>query len=115
MARKLPERRAEPRRWTGWISAATALALTGGLWLAGVLPQAQQILYDAAVSHASPGAMSEAVLVDLDARSLAAAGGNWTYDNHAALIDRLARPAPAPWCMPCHWRRLPRRLMHKRW
>ena len=67
MARKLPERRAEPRRWTGWISAATALALTGGLWLAGVLPQAQQILYDAAVSHASPGAMSEAVLVDIDA------------------------------------------------
>ncbi len=91
MARKLPERRAEPRRWTGWISAATALALTGGLWLAGVLPQAQQILYDAAVSHASPGAMSEAVLVDIDARSLAAAGGNWTYDNHAALIDRLAQ------------------------
>ena len=89
MARKLPERRAEPRRWTGWISAATALALTGGLWLAGVLPQAQQILYDAAVAHASPGAMSEAVLVDIDARSLAAAGGNWTYDNHAALIDRL--------------------------
>ena len=91
MARKLPERRAEPRRWTGWISAATALALTGGLWLAGVLPQAQQILYDAAVAHASPGAMSEAVLVDIDARSLAAAGGNWTYDNHAALIDRLAQ------------------------
>ena len=91
VARKLPERRAEPRRWTGWISAATALALTGGLWLAGVLPQAQQILYDAAVSHASPGAMSEAVLVDIDARSLAAAGGNWTYDNHAALIDRLAQ------------------------
>ena len=91
MARKLPERRAEPRRWTGWISAATALALTGGLWLAGVLPQAQQILYDAAVAHASPGAMSEAVLVDIDARSLAAAGGNWSYDNHAALIDRLAQ------------------------
>ena len=91
VARKLPERRAEPRRWTGWISAATALALTGGLWLAGVLPQAQQILYDAAVAHASPGAMSEAVLVDIDARSLAAAGGNWTYDNHAALIDRLAQ------------------------
>lgn len=91
MARKLPERRAEPRRWTGWISAATALALTGGLWLAGVLPQAQQILYDAAVAHASPGAMSEAVLVDIDARSLAAAGGNWTYDNHAALIDHLAQ------------------------
>ena len=91
MARKLPERRAEPRRWTGWISAATALALTGGLWLAGVLPQAQQILYDTAVAHASPGAMSEAVLVDIDARSLAAAGGNWTYDNHAALIDRLAQ------------------------
>lgn len=91
MARKLPERRAEPRRWTGWISAATALALTGGLWLAGVLPQAQRILYDAAVAHASPGAMSEAVLVDIDARSLAAAGGNWTYDNHAALIDRLAQ------------------------
>ena len=91
VARKLPERRAEPRRWTGWISAATALALTGGLWLAGVLPQAQQILYDAAVSHASPGAMSEAVLVDIDARSLAAAGGNWSYDNHAALIDRLAQ------------------------
>lgn len=91
MARKLPERRAEPRRWTGWISAATALALTGGLWLAGVLPQAQQILYDAAVAHASPGAMSEAVLVDIDARSLAAAGGNWTYDNHAALIDRLSQ------------------------
>ena len=91
MARKLPERRAEPRRWTGWISAATALALTGGLWLAGVLPQAQQILYDAAVAHASPGAMSEAVLVDIDARSFAAAGGNWTYDNHAALIDRLAQ------------------------
>lgn len=91
MARKLPERRAEPRRWTGWISAATALALTGGLWLAGVLPQAQQILSDAAVAHASPGAMSEAVLVDIDARSLAAAGGNWTYDNHAALIDRLSQ------------------------
>lgn len=91
MARKLPERRAEPRRWTGWISAATALALTGGLWLAGVLPQAQQILYDAAVAHASPGAMSEAVLVDIDARSLAAAGGNWSYDNHAALIDHLAQ------------------------
>ena len=91
VARKLPERRAEPRRWTGWISAATALALTGGLWLAGVLPQAQQILYDAAVSHASPGAMSEAVLVDIDARSLAAAGGNWSYDNHAALIYRLAQ------------------------
>ena len=91
MARKLPERRAEPRRWTGWISAAKALALTGGLWLAGVLPQAQQILYDAAVSHASPGAMSEAVLVDIDARSLAAAGGNWSYDNHAALIDRLSQ------------------------
>ena len=91
MARKLTERRAEPRRWTGWISAATALALTGGLWLAGVLPQAQQILYDAAVAHASPGAMSEAVLVDIDARSLAAAGGNWTYDNHAALIDRLSQ------------------------
>ena len=91
VARKLPERRAEPRRWTGWISAATALALTGGLWLAGVLPQAQQILYDAAVAHASPGAMSEAVLVDIDARSLAAAGGNWSYDNHAALIDRLAQ------------------------
>ena len=35
--------------------------------------------------------MSEAVLVDIDARSLAAAGGNWTYDNHAALIDRLAQ------------------------
>lgn len=91
MARKLPERRAEPRRWTGWISAATALALTGGLWLAGGVPQAQQILSDAAVAHASPGAMSEAVLVDIDARSLAAAGGNWTYDNHAALIDRLAQ------------------------
>ena len=91
MARKLPECRAEPWRWTGWISAATALALTGGLWLAGVLPQAQQILYDAAVAHASPGAMSEAVLVDIDARSLAAAGGNWTYDNHAALIDRLSQ------------------------
>lgn len=91
MARKLPERRAEPRRWTGWISAATALALTGGLWLAGGVPQAQQILYDAAVAHASPGAMSEAVLVDIDARSLAAAGGDWTYDNHAALIDRLAQ------------------------
>ncbi len=91
MARKLPERRAEPRRWTGWISAATALALTGGLWLAGVLPQAQQILCDTAVAHASPGAMSEAVLVDIDARSLAAADGNWTYDNHAALIDRLAQ------------------------
>ena len=91
VARKLPERRAEPRRWTGWISAATALALTGGLWLAGVLPQAQQILYDAAVAHASPGAMSEAVLVDIDARSLAAAGGNWSYDNHAALIDRLSQ------------------------
>lgn len=91
MARKLPERRAEPRRWTGWISAATALALTGGLWLAGVLPQAQQILYDAAMAHASPGAMSEAVLVDIDARSLPAAGGNWTYDNHAALIDRLSQ------------------------
>ena len=91
VARKLPERRAEPRRWTGWISAATALALTGGLWLAGVLPQAQQILYDAAVAHASPGAMSEAVLVDIDARSLAAAGGNWSYDNHAALIDHLAQ------------------------
>ena len=91
VARKLPERRAEPRRWTGWISAATALALTGGLWLAGVLHQAQQILSDAAVAHASPGAMSEAVLVDIDARSLAAAGGNWTYDNHAALIDHLAQ------------------------
>lgn len=91
VARKLPERRAEPRRWTGWISAATALALTGGLWLAGVLPQAQQILYDTAVAHASPGAMSEAVLVDIDARSLAAARGNWTYDNHAALIDHLAQ------------------------
>lgn len=91
MARKLPERRAEPRRWTGWISAATALALTGGLWLAGVLPQAQQILSDAAVAHASPGAVSEAVLVDIDARSLAAAGGNWTYDNHAALIDGLSQ------------------------
>lgn len=91
MARKLPERRAEPRRWTGWISAATALALTGGLWLAGVLPQAQQILCDTAVAHASPGAMSEAVLVDIDARSLAAADGNWTYDNHAALIDRLSQ------------------------
>ena len=91
MARKLPERSAEPRRLTGWISAATALALTGGLWLAGVLPQAQQILYDTAVAHASPGAMSEAVLVDIDARSLAAARGNWTYDNHAALIDHLAQ------------------------
>ena len=91
MARKLTERRVEPRRWIGWISAAIALALTGGLWLAGVLPQAQRILYDAAVAHASPGAMSEAVLVDIDARSLAAAGGNWTYDNHAALIDHLAQ------------------------
>ena len=35
--------------------------------------------------------MSEAVLVDIDARSLAAAGGNWSYDNHAALIDHLAQ------------------------
>ena len=59
--------------------------------------------------------MSEAVLVDIDARSLAAAGGNWTYDNHAALIDRLAQAGASTVVYAVPLAHLPRRPMHKRW
>lgn len=91
MARQLPEHKAKSGRWTGWVSAAMALALTGGLWLAGALPAVQRSLYDSAVALASARAASDIVLVDIDAGTLNASGGGWTYANHAALIDRLAQ------------------------
>lgn len=91
VARKTPERKPKPWRFEGLICAGLALFLTGVLWLAGVLPAAERAIYDSAVAHTAMGAASDAVLVDIDARSQSGHGpGGWAYASHAALIDRLA-------------------------
>ena len=90
MARHTSERKPKTGRLDGWICAAIALVLVGALWLVGALSALQRMVYDSALAQTTVVAPADVVLVDIDARSLAAVRGGWTDEVHAALIDRLA-------------------------
>ena len=90
MARHTSERKPKTGRLDGWICAAIALVLVGALWLVGALSALQRMVYDSALAQTTVVAPADVVLVDIDARSLAAVRGGWSDETHAALIDRLA-------------------------
>ncbi|WP_162995858.1 hypothetical protein [Acidovorax sp. 1608163] len=56
----------------------------GALWLVGALSALQRMVYDSALAQTTVVAPADVLLVDIDARSLAAVRGGWSDETHAA-------------------------------